>query len=407
MVTSSATASLILDKRSQKKDGTIPVKLRVLFQRNKQLYGLNIAVSETDWDLLSSARSPRGDLKAIKLQLQTFEAKANQIIKEINTFTFEGFKLSWFGVRKDKKNVSDAIHVYAESCRAEGRLTTATSYIALKSSLAKFEKKIDFEDITTLWLKKYENHLLNDNKSETTVGIYMRTLRAICNKAIKDQVMAQSWYPFTNYTPPKGSGRNIALSRDDISKIFDAELPENSSDDRARDFFILSYLCNGMNFKDIALLRCKNIRGESLEFIRSKTKRTTRANPKPIRVFLNEKALKIIEKWRVKREKDVADDFIFDVVLAEYSMEQQQRRIEQFIRNTNDGLKRIAKTIGIDPSILTTYTARHSFASNILKSGASKSFIQESLGHNNIATTEAYLSGFDDSERKKWSDALL
>ena len=134
--------------------------------------------------------------------------------------------------------------------------------------------------------------------------------------------------------------------------------------------------------------------------------RSTQNNPKPIRVFLTERALEIITKWQAVRKKAAKDDYIFDIVTDEQTLEQQQRRIDQFIRNTNEGLKRIAKQIEINEHI-TTYTARHSFASNILKSGASKEFIQESLGHASMAITEAYLAGFDDKERKKWANSLL
>ena len=161
-----------------------------------------------------------------------------------------------------------------------------------------------------------------------------------------------------------------------------------------------------MNFKDIVLLKNKDIQGTNLEFIRSKTKRTTQSNPKPVRVALNQRALEIITKWKAVRKKATQDDYLFDIVTDEQSLEQQQRRIEQFIRNTNEGLKRIAKQLGMDEDI-TTYTARHSYATSLLKDGAPKAFIQESLGHTSMATTEAYLAGFDNAEREKWADSLI
>jgi site-specific recombinase XerD len=232
----------------------------------------------------------------------------------------------------------------------------------------------------------------------------MRTLKAICNKALKDKRMPAKWYPFSDYSPPRGQGRNIALSKQDIQKLVNVKLEYRGQEDKARDFFIFSYLCNGINFKDILLLEQHNIQDNQLFYIRAKTIRTTRQDQKYIRVHLHEKARDILKKWQSQEEK--MNGFIFDILPPNGTNLQKNQIIRKFVNDVNKNLKIVAKKAGIS-SNLTTYVARHSFASNLLKSGANKSFIQDSLGHQNLATTEAYLSGFDDSEREKWANFLL
>ncbi len=86
--------------------------------------------------------------------------------------------------------------------------------------------------------------------------------------------------------------------------------------------------------------------------------------------------------------------------------ETERGAISQFIKTSNKYLKRIGKQLGIE-SELTTYTARHSFATRLKRKGASTEFIKESLGHQNIQTTENYLDSFEDTERVKWANLLF
>ena len=69
-------------------------------------------------------------------------------------------------------------------------------------------------------------------------------------------------------------------------------------------------------------------------------------------------------------------------------------------------MKRIGKGLGID-SKLTTYSARHSFATVLKRSGAPIEFISESLGHADLRTTETYLGSFEDSTRESFQKQLL
>ena len=78
----------------------------------------------------------------------------------------------------------------------------------------------------------------------------------------------------------------------------------------------------------------------------------------------------------------------------------------QFIKTINKYMKRIGTEIGYDKP-LTTYAARHSYATILKRSGAPLRFISESLGHKSLLTTESYLDSFEDETRRKYAEMLV
>ena len=84
----------------------------------------------------------------------------------------------------------------------------------------------------------------------------------------------------------------------------------------------------------------------------------------------------------------------------------KRRRSNQFIKTINKYMKRIGTDIGYDKPV-TTYSARHSYATILKRSGAPLSFISESLGHKSLLTTESYLDSFEDETRRKYAEMLV
>ena len=132
-------------------------------------------------------------------------------------------------------------------------------------------------------MNEYESWLLNQNISKTTVGIYLRPLRALFNEAIEDGIIKrEKCYPFgrRKYRIPASKNIKKALDLTDIKKIYYYECdPETASEQRARDFWLFSYFANVMNPKDIACLKYKNINDCYIVFDRSKTERAMRSDP--------------------------------------------------------------------------------------------------------------------------------
>jgi integrase len=269
----------------------------------------------------------------------------------------------------------------------------------------RFKTKLKIREVTPDFLKKYEAHMISKEKSITTIGIYLRHLRSIYNKAIDAEIIDHKYYPFGKNKYQIKAPRNIkkALTIDQVKSIIDFDIEEGSNQQLAKDMWLLSYYCNGMNIKDILSLKFKNLDKSVILFNRQKTSSTDQ-NPKPIIVNLIPEAMEIINRWKQKKRNE--DDFIFPFIKKSMTEEDKLKVKHQFIKTINKYMKRIGTDIGYDKP-LTTYAARHSYATILKRSGAPLGFISESLGHKSLQTTEAYLDSFEDETRRKYAEMLV
>jgi integrase len=400
------TVNIFHDLRRVKKNNLYPVKVRVTFDRRSKYMETGIDLSKEDFEKLSSRRISK-ELLDIKENLLELEAKANSIIKIVRPFNFPVF------IEKFKQKTYDATYVetlYVEiidKLMAQCRVGTADNYKSSLQSLLLFKKNLRFEDVSDTFLFRYETWMLERGRSITTVGIYCRCLRAIFNEAIYRKIISLDYYPFgkRKYQMPVSKNIKKALKLQDIGKIyFYQPKQEKGLEAKARAFWLFSYFANGMNMKDIALLKFKNISDEFLTFERAKTIRSTRTNPKLITVYINDDIRAIIRKW--SNWDKSRENYIFPVLKAGLTPSQQRDRIKEFIRDVNDGIKSICIEAGIEEHV-TTYSARHSFSTVLKRSGASIEFISEALGHTDVKTTESYLDSFENEMKKEFSNSLL
>ncbi len=216
-------------------------------------------------------------------------------------------------------------------------------------------------------------------------------------------------YPFgkRRYQIPTGKNIKKALSLSDIGKFYNYEIPKIDPNYlaylRAKDFWIFTYFGNGINVKDISLLKYKNIQGDYIIIERAKTSRSTRSNPRPISIYITEEIKQVIERWG--NEDTRPDNFVFPIINPKTDLVKQRKDIQQFTKVINKWTKRIGDDIGI-PVKITTYTARHSFSTVLKRSGASLEFISEALGHTDVKTTENYLDSFENEMKKEFASKL-
>ncbi|MCI4668295.1 MAG: site-specific integrase [Bacteroidia bacterium] len=403
----SVTTAIYLDKRRSKKDLSYPIKLRVTYQRQQKYYGIGYSLTEEEFEKATSLR-PRGIYKDYQLEFAAQEERALDIIAKIEKFTFAEFEKRWKSKRKNPKNVYQAFEAYISDLTKEGRIRTAETYRCSLISLQKFSgrKRLNFSEIHPDWLKEYEKWMLDQDKSISTVGIYLRNLRALFNQAIEKGELDQDFYPFGKHKYQIPQSRNVkkALSLEGIKLIVQYQAEPGSQKARYKDYWLFSYLCNGINIKDMALLRYKNIEDNRITFIREKTKNATRRNQKPIIVAIIPMIQQIIDRWGNKQSKE--NTFIFPILKEGLSQKEQTAYIKQETKQINKYIRRIGKEVGIKVDI-TTYSARHSFSTILKRSGASIEFISESLGHTNLTTTERYLDSFEDETRRGFAEKLL
>jgi integrase len=425
-----ALTTIMQDTRREKKEQTYPVKIRVTFLRKQVYYPTRFDLTEEDFNKLFTPK-PREEFKKILLELTGIENKAKDIIDELKgNFTWSAFNAKFLKKRSDWDSVFSNYKDYIKKLRGDDRISTAISYECSLSSLkAYIEKKapkkgavnsqkaeltpkasnkkttsLSFEEISVEFLTKYEKWMLQNDRSITTVGIYLRALRAIFNEAIGAGIVSKDVYPFgvKKYEIPTGKNIKKALDIETVGKLYHHQ-PESEAEAKARDYWLLSYFGNGMNMKDIALLKYKDRQDDFIIFERAKTKRSRRKAPTIITVPLTDDIKIIINKWGNKNQDP--DNYIFPILEKGLTAERIWELIHQFVKTTNKYTRRIASTLEINKDI-TTYVARHSFSTVLKRSGASTEFISEALGHADPKTTRNYLDSFEDDHKMEMAKAL-
>ena len=332
-----------------------------------------------------------------------FKAIVDYLLEK-NKFSFDNIEQQ-LGVSKNL-SIKDCFAKKVATLKENNQFGSASSYDLAYKTICEFDsrKQLDLKHITVSWLKKYERHMLDTGRSYTTIGIYARNLRAVMNEAILSGSLDRSFYPFGRgkYEIPTGEGRKMALPLHTIKQVFQFESLTDPTISKYRDLWMFSYLCNGANFGDILRLRFKNINGNEISFFRGKTINTAKKK-KAIVVYLTDEMRAIIE--RIGNPVQLPDNYIFPYLCNCKTPEDEFKTVQDIIKRANKRMKQISEILGI-PKI-TTYTARHSYATVLKRSGANIAFISESLGHSDLKTTENYLASFETEEREKNARLLM
>ncbi len=400
------------DLRYKRSNNLYPIKLSVYANKTKKLYQTKFEFTPKEYEQIQNSKRPSERITNIRNQLQAIVIHAQNIADELNPFTFEEFEKRLF----KQTGASETVLFYYDEKINEliqnRQIGNADVFKTAKKSLVEFVRykkknpdKLKFEDITPAFLTEYENWMVSNGKALTTVGIYLRSLRTLFNEAISKGIVSKDIYPFGRYKYTIPAPRKVkkALNNKELKQLFEAT-PQTPEQEKAKDFWFFSYVCNGMNIKDIALLRYENLNGTELYFYREKTKTTTKSDLKPITVVLNDFALNIIKKYGKPDPKPT--DLIFSILDGNETPVQAHFKVKNFTRFVNQHIKKLAKSLGLNPEI-STYWARHSFATKAIREGLNIELVSEALGHNDIKTTENYFAGFTDDAKKELSNRLL
>lgn len=418
--------AIILDTRRNKKGTKLyPVKLRVYsikHQINKH-YATKYYLTKEDFKSIIETTKPRLEHKALRNEILAIDKRADEISKELKPFSFTSFEKKFLRNTGEGNNVIYHYKVAMQKLQSNNAFGTASNYeLSLKSikefiskkkekkSKAEKEQKeilnISFSEITPDWLSNYEKYMLDELKrSRTTVSMYVRALRTIFNTAISEKEIDAEVYPFgkNKYQPPTVKSAKKALSQKDLNKLFKAKV-KTPEQEKAKDFWFFSFSCNGMNVKDIALLRYEDIKGDTFTFYRAKTINTSKSDLRPVTVYLNSYTKSIIEKYGNKPAKK--SEYVFPIISTKLSELEKHTKIKNFTKFINQNLKKLALSNAITSDI-STYWARHSYATSAIRNGASMEFMMEALSHNNMKTTVGYFAGFEDKDKKDFSENLM
>ncbi|MDD3860630.1 MAG: site-specific integrase [Bacteroidales bacterium] len=404
-----------LDKRRIKKNGKYPVKLRLYLSVPKPqrfYYSTDFEFDVNEFFNAWESKRVKREYENVRQELLDVVKIAYDVADKIEPFMVDVFEKKLFSFNTSIDNVFSYYQNAIDKFKSEGKISTSGTYDLSMKSIQNFilhqnktnHSYLGFRDITIDFLNSYERWMVSQNRSLTTVSMYLRTLRAIFNNAISDNILDPAFYPFgrKKYIIPSPKGVKKALNKDQLGILF-KKIPATEEQKKAKDFFFFSYACNGMNFKDISKLKYKDYTGETLVFYRAKTA-TTKRDQSVVIVYVNDFIISIIRKYGALEPKP--DDYIFSLVDHSAGPEEQHRQLKNFIRFVNQHFTKFANANGITGKI-STYWARHSFATNAIRSGASMEFVSEALSHSNLRTTQEYFAGFESEIKKDISNKLM
>ena len=394
-----ATITVVCYKSKTLSNGEHPLMLRICKDGKKKYQSLGVSIKANQWDFVRERPKPTCPNKEyiLKLildkqaELQQRMLELNTEQKEYTTTTLLQDDHKKYELKTVKQFYQELIEQYMANEKYGNRLIYKSSYNSI-NVFTNGNLEIPFSAIDVAWLNKYEKWLRSKGNKETTMSLMFRTLRSAYNKAIESKCARKSDYPFTDYRISKFdvSTEKRAIAKADVLKFSTDARPIGKQQyvQLSKDIFIFSYLCGGINFTDIANLTKDNIiEGKRLHYIRQKT-------GKLIKLGLSEEALQIIRRYAVESK-----GYLFPILNTQLHKTplQKQNRIHKMLGKVNKNLKLLAAQFGVEAN-LTTYVARHSFASVLKKSGVNIALISEALGHSDLTTTQIYLDSFDNEQ---------
>lgn len=412
MAKNPATYSIVLFTKQPKKDGSFPLKLRITYQRQQKYFGIGWSFTQNTWDKIKG-QTARGDYRDIKLKLLEIEKKAKQVIEHFDEideeFSFARFEEIFFNQNNNTDFIFEAFSAHIEELKISGRISSAGGVAcALKSFETFFKhKKIRFRDVTPEVLNKYEKWMISEQENSiSTVGIYLRSMRALFNRQIAKGLLEGDKYPFGKYKYqiPAVELRDKVIKKEHLKKLFEYKSDPLTNEEKAKDLWFFIYLSNGMNVKDMCRLKYSNFKDGYFTFSRAKTESLNKQK-REISVVLNKEIKRIIEKWGTKTKGQ--NDYVFPFYPNNVSAIDERRITQNLTGVINDNMNKIAKKLELDINI-TTYSARQTFSNVMLNSDAPIKLISDSLGHaNSLVTEKHYLKKVSIEKQKIFTNELL
>ena len=306
-----------------------------------------------------------------------------------------------FGRKHDNRDEDTSIFftelARAEADRAQQRhaYSTAANYKTALRSLTTFacRDNLLMKEIDGNLMEAWQAWLMRKGVGLNTVSCYMRSIRAIYRKAAEQGLPTTGADPFKKVFTGNTRTEKRAISTDDLRHIAALHLPKCSRMAMARDLFLFSYYCLGMPFVDMAFLRKSQIDGTHITYNRRKT-------GQPVRVPIEPCMSEIIDRYR-------RDDspYVFPIITADDPKSAHEQYLKHLCRY-NHALKRIAAKAGIDSNI-TSYVARHSWASAAYAGNVDLQVISKAMGHTNPNTTLIYIKDIDDQRLANANRTLI
>lgn len=405
-----AKFNIVAYKSNQKRDGSYPICLRATKEGKRKYIDLGLTTQENQWDESTGRFKRDKRLNPTYVRdnslLNHYEERKDSILRKFAEeridWTLNLFEEQFLGMSKQGK-VYDFFITQIENLKATNHIGNAKAYARTLHVMGKYDDKIEerlFPEIDIKYVNAFNVALEKDKCSGNTRKYYMKTLRAVLNKAIKEKEASLSTYPFG-----KG-GFEISTLEEETRKRYllseDLNLIKNSPQknftmEYTRRLFLFSYYCFGISYVDMASLTNHNIEkletGEYIVYKRQKIK--NQKGVKSIKIPLTDTIRELIE-WFGKNTPLIGD-YLTPIITRDYSGEQLYEHIRSRYGRYNKNLKKLGVALGIERQKLTTYVSRHTMAMTLQSNKVPREVISQVMGHSNLETTNVYLDSFETS----------
>lgn len=381
---------------------TIKVKLRpssvegragtifyqVTHRRVTQRITTEIRLHPYDWDAGHGLVSVNVvDRSVIQNRIDSDTALLKRIIKD---FDKSGINYSAGDVVRHYKSpenrvmVLDFMQNQVHMMRSANRLGTAQNYEKTMKNFSEFLGGVNlpFSAMTEQLIVNYNAFLVQRGMVRNSISFYMRIMRAVYNKAVRQKLVEQS-HPFTEVYTGIDHTRKRAVSESVISQLYKLNLPEGTPLALARDIFIFSYCTRGMAFVDIAFLKMENVQNGVISYARRKTGQL-------LSIRIEPDIQRIIDRYA-----SVLSPYIFPI-LTSIETKSAYKEYQAAINSHNRLLRRLSEMLPGDCK-LTSYTSRHSWATAARNHNIPISVISAGMGHASEHTTQIYLTMLENS----------
>ena len=276
----------------------------------------------------------------------------------------------------------------AKGLQMEGNFGTAHVYRSSLNAIIAYRGKGDFtfHEVTPEWLKGFEIHLRGRGCSWNTVSTYLRTFRAVYNRAVDCRGAVYVPHLFRSVYTGTRADRKRALCDEDMQKVF-AKLPSSPAVTpamrRTQELFVLMFLLRGLPFVDLAYLRKSDLHDNVITYRRRKTGR-------PLSVTLTREAMVLLKRYM---NRDSSSPYLFSLLESREGTKEAYREYQLALRSFNQQLLLLGQLLGLGDR-LSSYTARHTWATTAYYCEIHPGIISEAMGHSSITVTETYLKPF-------------
>ena len=364
----------------------------IIHQRGQRRIGSAHRIFPAEWNarretiVIANGGSRQAHLQLVRSKTEWEMERMQRIIRSMEA---EGVPYSVYDIAEAIRKMPPCQSVFDFFRRQIDRkgqmqcIGTKNNYATAASRFMEFRHHEDltFAQLTGEMVERYQAWLFSRGVGQNSVAFYLRTLRTLYRKAVEEgQPPDRDVFARVNTANVRTAKR--AVSADDMRSICRLELPAGSPLDRARDLFLLSFYLRGMSFVDMAFLKKSDLRCGMVSYSRRKTRQR-------LNIEWAEPMQAIIDKYAAQTKDS---PYMLPILTgSEASPYEAYRNVEH---NTNYNLKKIGRMIGLKIP-LTTYVARHTWASIALRMNVPIATISEGMGHNSFKTTQIYLESID------------